>query len=131
MVRKGLIGRRHPCSPAIVEVGRQARTVVSKRREGYTAASHRLTRSHGYATLSALADGTIEMIYDSVMLHNVTFVGKHVIVRLSGDDKVGAVPVLPVDEIAADGEGIIGVVGSGGIVSSKVEHHIQGAVGSR
>ena len=64
------------------------------------------------------------------MLHNVTFVGKHVIVRLSGDDKVGAVPVLPVDEIAADGEGIIGVVGSGGIVSSKVEHHVQGAVGS-
>ena len=59
------------------------------------------------------------------MLHHIALVGKHLVVGLRGRDEVWSCPVLPVYEVARDGECIEGIVLTFRIVGREVEHNIQ------
>ena len=65
------------------------------------------------------------MIYNAVVLHNITLVGEHLIVFLSRIDKVGACPVLPVYKVAAYREGVESVVVALRIISREIEHDVE------
>ena len=51
--------------------------------------------------------------------------GKQLVIRLRGPDEVGARPVLPVNQVARDGEGVIGSILAVGVIGREVEHDIE------
>ena len=89
-------------------------------------APHWAAGGHGYAALPGIVHGTIEVIDHTVVFQHVALVGKHLVVGLRRPDEVSAGPVLPVDEVAADGEGVVGIVRPVGAVGREIEHHVEG-----
>ena len=79
-------------------------------RETHFALAQVLARGNGDATLLGIVDGTIEVVDYTIVLYHIAFVGEQLVVGLRGDDEVWSVPVLPMDEITADGKGVVGAV---------------------
>ena len=78
-----------------------------------------------YAALARVVHRTIEMINGAVVLHHITLMREHFIVRLAGNNQVATGPVGPVHQIVAGGEGVVGIILAGGIESREIEHHVD------
>ncbi len=111
--------------PAVVEAEEAALASGLGSGEADFRAPHGNTGGNGDASLLGVVDSTIEMIDHTVVLDNVRLVGKHLVVGLRGDDEVGTLPTLPVDEVVADSKGVEGIVLATGVVGLEVEHHIE------
>ena len=93
--------------------------------KSYAALAHGHARGNGYAALLGVVHCAVKVIHHSVVLQHIALVGKHLVVGLCGVDKVVALPLLPVHEVAAHREGVEGVVGSRGVERREPEHHIK------
>ena len=117
--------------PAVVERCYGAAPFTLGGGESYVGATHGHAGGYGYAALLVVVDGTVEVVDHAVVLDNVALVGEHLVVGFGGYDEVGACPVLPVYEVARDGEGVVGVILAVGVIGREVEHDVQGGLGSR
>ena len=111
--------------PALVEGRDGAAAFALGGGKAHGRAAHGDAGGYGDAALLVVVDGAVEMIHHAVVLHHVALVGKQLVVGLGGDDEVGTVPVLPVDEVARDGEGVVGGILSGGVVGREIEHDVE------
>ena len=111
--------------PIVVEVDCSALANRVWGREVYLALSHRNTCSNGYATLSAVVHGTVEMVYHTTMLHYIALMCKHLVVWFGWDDKILSLPVLPMYHVAACSKSVVGIVFSCRVECGEIEHHIQ------
>ena len=122
----GIVRHRTACRPALVERGDGAAPLALRFREAHFAASHGNAGSYGNAALLVVVDGAVEVIHHTVVLYHVTLMCKHLVVGFGGNDEVCTRPVLPVNEVAADGEGVVGIILAVGVVSREVEHDVKG-----
>ena len=114
-----------PCRPVAVEGQERAASLLGTLGEMHLRTAHRAARGHGDAPLFGIVDGTIEVIDHSVVLDDVTLMGKHLVVGLGRIDEVLALPVVPSHQVVAAREGVVGLVGAGGIEGGEVEHHVD------
>ena len=121
-----LRGRPELHAPVLVKALHRAFALLLGSGETNVRTPHRHTRGYGYAALARPVDGTVEMVYHATVFQHIALVGKHIVIGLGGVYQVGAVPVLPVDEVAAHGKGIVGIVGTVGAIGREVEHHVKG-----
>ena len=126
----GDVNHRHftaldTCQPAFIERGHGAAAFALRGGETDLAASHRYAGGNGNATLLVVVDSAVEVVDHSIVLHHVALVGKHLVVGLRGDNQVRARPVLPMQQVTADGEGVIGVIFAVGIIGREIEHDEQ------
>ena len=89
-------GRNKGCCPAVVKTRDSTASLTLRLGETHLRAAHGKAGSHGDASLLVIVDGTIEMIYHTLVFDNVRFMGKHLIVGLRRCYQVLALPTLPV-----------------------------------
>ena len=86
--------------PTLVEIDDGAASLVFGFRETDGRAAHGYAGGYGDAALLVVINSTVEVVDDAIVLDNIAFVGKHLVVGLAGDDEVVTSPVLPVNEVA-------------------------------
>ena len=74
--------RHGGCCPALVERGNRAASFAFWFWEAYSTAPHRHTGGNGNTTLLVVVHGAIEVINHTIMLHDIAFMGKHLVVGL-------------------------------------------------
>ena len=135
-LRRNGIATNDRSRPIVVERDDGAAAFTLGGGEVHLATPHGNAGGHGNAALLVIVDGAVEVIHYTVVFYHVALVGKHLVVGFRRDDEVCSRPVLPVDEVATDGEGVVGVVLAVGVIGREVEHDVEGgtrrrSVGSR